>query len=526
MSMEYPDIASDKMIEEAGIEDKKELMAMCYASSEVACKVLFGRRFYRDFSPMHKELFEALDDDSLQYLLVEAFRGFGKTTILTIAFAATRALLQKSHFIVPLGCTATHSEHQSENLKNELLANKVVKNLFGPIKSSVFSKEIWRIKDGSFIMPRSYGQQLRGLLEDIYRPDLVLADDLEDERFIKNEVHRKEVEDWFWSTVLKLFEHGEGGPNWRMIVMGTKLHEDCLLVHLEEDPKWTVVNVPICDEQFRSKWWQFWPDARVWQEVEDHRKNQKMDIFYREYMNTTVCTETRQFRPEFFRYYEETEEKINEQHGNKSVVILDPAKTTKIQSAESGIVGVTMNPKLGKVYVRDTRGEKLHPDEMYMATFEMALKIKTRTIAVEVTSLEDFIMHPIKNLAARLGYVFEFIELKAVGSKEERVESLISYYRRGFMYHNKTACGRLEAQLLSFPKPRYWDLMDALAYMVKMMEKFQTYFNEFVEEDKEKVARNNEREFSEVMRDDYIDEPLPYRNPYELERFNKMVVSN
>lgn len=513
MSGEYPGDITNKMIEEASRDDLKELAFLCCKSTKVACKVMFGRRFYREFSPKHDELFEAIDDETVRKLLVTAFRGCGKTTIFTIVTAATRALFGKSHFVLPLGCTATHSEHLSENLKNELLGNRVVSSMFGPIKSSMFSREIWRIKDGAFIMPRSHGQQIRGLIEDIWRPDLVIFDDLEDERYIKNEEHRAEIEDWFWASVLKLFDEGLGGPNWRIMGVGTILHEDCLLTHLAENQDWVHIDLPLCDDSFKSYWPAYMTDDMVMKEVESHRRDHKMHIFYRERMNKPVGAETQRFRSKYFKYYEETEEELNKNIDNEHVVIVDPAKTTKLKSAETGIVGLTLNRKLCRIYVRDCVAEKMEPEEVYRRSFNMCEMINSNTIAVEVTSLHHFIMHPFENEAIKRGLPIDFVELNAVGKKEDRIEALIPYYSQGYMYHHPTACGRLETQLLSFPKSRLWDLMDPLAYIVKLMREYERYFM-LQYEGEEEDPKGIEREYKEVMVDDYPDESVEEYGDY------------
>jgi len=61
--------------------------------------------------------------------------------------------------------------------------------------------------------------------------------------------------------------------------------------------------------------------------------------------------------------------------------------------------------------------------------------------------------------------------------KAERIATLGPYYRLGYIYHNKSNCGKLEGQLLSFPKSKLWDLMDALAYITFIMDKHAIYFD-------------------------------------------------
>jgi hypothetical protein len=100
----------------------------------------------------------------------------------------------------------------------------------------------------------------------------------------------------------------------------------------------------------------------------------------------------------------------------------------------------------------------------------------------------------------RRGKFYDLIELKARGSKEDRIAALIPFYRMGFIFHNKTCCAPLEAQLLSYPRSKKWDIMDALAYVVEMLELGERYFvpNDEIFEDKEEDI---EREYAELERE-------------------------
>jgi len=72
------------------------------------------------------------------------------------------------------------------------------------------------------------------------------------------------------------------------------------------------------------------------------------------------------------------------------------------------------------------------------------------------------------------------VELHARGGvgesgKVARVRSLIPFYRQGAIWHNSANSGGLEAQLLSFPRSKRWDIMDAAAYFIELFEKGQKY---------------------------------------------------
>ena len=445
-------------------------------SSKIAAKALFPERFRLPFSAIHDEIFKVLDDDSLQQVVIAAPRGFGKTTINTIAYPAKRILFREKKFIVPISATATKAVMDGENLKRELTTNRVVKELFGPMKTDSFSKEQWTTSTGTMVMPRGAGQQIRGILFDAYRPDLIIADDMEKSDEVKNEEIRSSLLEWWYSDVCNSIDRSS--KDWKIVIVGTVLHEDSLLVHLLEDPEWYSIQLSICDDELHSNWPEFISDEAVGKLYETHKRRGQLDLFYREYRNIPVATEDATFKQDYFKRYNETDAEFQSAKKNlENVILVDPAKTVKLHSAESAIVGVGIDRASARLYVRDVVSARLYPDELYNEMFDMATRLGATAIGVEETSLNEFIRQPIKNELIKRGLPFaEPIWLKARAKKEERIAQLVPYYRQGYVFHNEACCGGLEAQLMSFPRSRLWDIMDAFAYIVEMLEVGDRYF--------------------------------------------------
>lgn len=448
------------------------VMERCFGSTKVSAKVLFPERFELPFSSLHDEIFKIIDDDSIQQAVIAAPRGFGKTSLCTIAHPAKRILFREKKFIVPISATATSAVMQGENLKRELMTNVVIKELFGPMKSESFSKDQWITSSGTMVMPRGAGQQVRGILFGDSRPDLLIADDLEDAESVTNPEQRSKLKDWWFSDVCNSINRSR--HDWKIIMIGTVLHEDSLLVNLLEDPDWHSVQLSICDDNYHSNWPDFITDAQIMKLRDAHERRGQLDLFYREYRNIPVATEDATFKSSYFKYYKESE--LDGKKDIESVIMIDPAKTVKLHSAESAIVGVGIDRAGHSLYVRDIVSSRLHPDELYNEAFGMAARLKAKVVGIEVTSLNEFITQPIKNEMFKRGQFFELIELKARAKKEDRIAALVPFYRQGYVHHNKACCGGLEAQLLAFPRSRLWDIMDAFAYVVEMLELGERYF--------------------------------------------------
>jgi len=424
---------------------------------------------------LHDTIFKILDDDSIQLALIIAPRGFGKTSTVNLAFPAKKILFQEKRFIVPISCTATQATMQGENLKRELMTNRFVTGLFGPMKSDTFSKEMWVTSTGTAVMPRGAGQQVRGILYGDSRPDLIIVDDLEDAESVRSDEQRAKTKAWFFEDVLNSINRSR--KDWKIIVIGTLLHEDSLLANLLEDPAWYHAHLSICDDNFKSNWPDFMSDEDLKKLVEQYRRMGLLDSFYREYMGVPIAKESAKFQQSMFKNYDETDKDfVEERKGLENMVILDPAKTTTTTADDTAIVGIGIDVKTPKIYIRDIVHGNLHPEQQYTECFDMADRIGARVIGIEVTSLNEFITYPLRTEMIRQKRYYDIVELKARASKEERIAALVPFYRLGFMYHNPNVCGVLEKQLLSYPRSKKDDVMDVVAYVVEMLELGERYF--------------------------------------------------
>ena len=166
-------------------------------------------------------------------------------------------------------------------------------------------------------------------------------------------------------------------------------------------------------------------------------------------------------------------------------MIVDPAKTANMKSADSAILGASVDYVRGSIYIRDIVSGKMYPDELYEEMFAMRRRLNAHVVGIEVTGLEEFIKQPILNEMQRRGPVdtFEPVWLKARGGdpggekgKIKRIGALVPYYRQGYVYHNKANCAKLEGQLLSFPRSKLLDCADCEAYIIELLELGERYF--------------------------------------------------
>lgn len=460
-------------------QEIRDLMLECYEKTRRIAEILFPERFYLPFSPLHDEIFRVLDNDSINKVVITAFRGFGKTSIVDLAFPAKKILFRDKKFIPLISCTATQAVMQSENLKRELLTNPDVNKIFGSIRPAPgnpvadFSKEAWVTDSGTLVLPRGAGQQVRGILFGNNRPDLIIVDDLEDSEEVLNEEYRKKLKKWFFSDVMNSVSRHK--KDWKVVYIGTLLHEDSLLATLMNDKEWAHVDIPLFDpytKGYKSNWPDYMSDAEVLALVDEYRELGLLDVLYKEYANVVKAGESG-WNQGYFKYYDEPiEDKMIE-----TVIIVDPAKSSTMESAFSAIEAWGINLADSKLYLRDLEAERLPSDQVIEHALNMADIFGARVIGVETTGIGDWVKYSFTNAASVRSKVYEFIWLEAgEKGKERRTAWLLPFYKRGNVFHNKAVSGPLEAQLLSFPYCKRWDCIDAAAYVIKLLEEGQRYF--------------------------------------------------
>ena len=474
-------------------KDLDDVLAKCVVSIKVCCGTLFPSIFYAPFSLLHNQIFGLIDQciaEGKNKIAIAAPRGIGKTSIAR-TIANRGILFRLYNFIVYLSNSATSAEMQTENMKRDLISGKEIRQLFGSIKESIaseggidesFSKSAWTAFGSTFILPRGAGQQVRGLNWANYRPELVIIDDLEDKDEIRNETNRAKLKEWFHSDLMKT--EGRYGKGCVFIYIDTIKHEDSLLVDLIDSPEWASIQLSICDDNYNTLDPNYMTTEEILKEVEEHRRLGTLDTFYMERMNVPISKEDAVFKSESFRYFEDFMDKLKV--GDEELVptykllhitIVDPARTVKLQSADSAVLTVAIDRFSRRIFVRDIESKKFYPDELYDEMFRQVKMFGSFILGYDAVGLSNFITQPIEN-ECRLRSVYPLlIELPAKRSKEERVATLAPLYRLGYIYHNKSNCGKLEGQLLGFPRSKLWDVMDGLAYITYIMDKHAVYFD-------------------------------------------------
>ena len=508
-------------------EGKEELLDMLQEpmnSTAAMARMFFPHHVYRPFCDLHQQVFDILDDDSIRAAALALPRGFGKTTLAGTVFAARKALFRSCHYIVYISSTFSKARNDLKTLADELKHNEMLIKVFGDLKGMTWAEGSGEIELNSDIKieAKGAGNQIRGIKYKHYRPDLIIIDDLEDPEGVHSEERRKKLEEWFFADVMNSINL----DTTRIILLGTILHQDSLLanilkekeVYLENiDPMemesdasraetkelFHTIRLEACDDNLKSSWPDYMSDETIAAKYKIYQQRGLLDVFFREMRNLPMSPDGATFELALFKTYREDNIKFK---GMETVVIYDPAKTVSARADYTAVVGVSLDTINNKIYFRDCVNKKISPEEQYKEVLDMADRLGTCNVGYEITSLNEFIKYPFETYAKTRKRYYNLVALKARGKKEDRIAALSPFYRMGAIYHNENQAikGPLEAQLLTFPRSKHDDVMDAFAYVIEMFALGDRFFSMTITDD----AKTIEAEYKLLEDDDYA--PLSF----------------
>ena len=234
------------------------------SSYEFFTKTYFPHYIQHENSVLHDFLYRELpalvESPKGEHDAIAAPRGEAKSTLVSQIFVLWCIAKRIKHYPLIVMDSFDQAAMMIEAIKAELEFNPRLSQDFPEICGP---GRVWR--EGMIITANDVkvqgagsGKKLRGLRHGPYRPDLVVADDLENDENVVSPQQRDKLERWFNKTVLNL-----GPPDGSMdvIVIGTVLHYDSVLSRILKNPLWqTKVFRSVIEWPDRMDLWEKWEE--------------------------------------------------------------------------------------------------------------------------------------------------------------------------------------------------------------------------------------------------------------------------
>lgn len=459
---------------EAMIQDRKVRTTITRESHWYFFHFYFAHYVKYATAQFQKEIFDLTEHEDAGNFFVVAFRGSGKSTIITTSYPIWSILgKQQKKFVLILCQTQAQAKQHMMNLRRELENNVLLKRDLGPFNeesdewgssSLVFSNL------GARITAASTEQSIRGLRHNQHRPDLIIGDDVEDLASTKTREGRNKTYQWLTGEVIPT-----GDRNTRLVVVGNLLHEDSLLMRIKEDIEKERIDgvfkeYPLVNDHGVVLWPGKYPDMG---EIESEKRRAGNEFAWqREYMLQIVPAEDQAIHPEWIQFYDKLPEKIRFQSGYSSNIeiwigvdlAISQRDTADYTAMVIGWLYETEDEYL--IYILETINRKI----TFPETVELCKALNHSyqkdglhpTFVIEDVAYQKALPQQLKNEGIRK------VHSVRPGNQDKRTRITLT----GHMIKNakvlfpRTGCEELISQLVHFGVEKHDDLADAFSNLV------------------------------------------------------------
>tara|TARA_X000001382_G_scaffold30590_2_gene19601 strand:- start:9953 stop:11437 length:1485 start_codon:yes stop_codon:yes gene_type:complete len=451
--------------------------------------LLFGRMvmpnmFTSESPKFHYDITKHLLDYNKKQINIIAPRGHAKSSIVAGVYPLFHLMFDKGpKVIVLVSRTQGHATKLLGTIKDTLDYSQEFRHIFGywgQHSARKWSNAEIELKDGSVIICKGTGQQIRGIKHGNQRPTLLILDDPEDENNTKTAEAMETNLRWLLQSGVPSLDPITG----RVIVIGTPQHERCLVETLKDMKGWINMTFSPDLENGKALWDAVWPTDKLIQKKEELESINRVSVFYREYLCQIVGDEENLFRAEHIRYYDgyverDTQglstliltnlngEEVDERRPVNVFTGVDPASSTKRGADFSVIFNIAIDEDGNRFvlpYYRK-RATPLDLADSIIDNFKLYKSAKTR---IESVGYQEMLRQYIKEKSTEMGMFIPGLEIKENPrtSKSYRLESLQPLFANGSVYIQHSMQNLLD-ELLLYPRGKHDDLLDGFFYANK-----------------------------------------------------------
>lgn len=453
----------DKKMRDKLLNDRDMRAAMASRSHQVFFALYFANYMQHEISDLHRELFAITEQSDIPLSVVMAFRGSAKTTIMTMSYPIWAIVgQQQKKFVVIASQTHYQSRVHLTNIKRELESNELLANDLGPFveqREEWGSTSLFIPKYNARITAISTEQSVRGIRHGARRPDLIIADDVEDGQSVKTKEGRNKTFDWYTGEIIPA-----GDTYTKRVVVGNLLHEDSLLMRLKaliqrNEIDGTFTEWPIV-KNGKSTWPGKYPDMK---DIKiEKRKVASRIAWEREYMLNLVSDDEQIISRKDIHYYDHLPKALRGEF-RRIIVGVDLAIS---ESDKADFTAILM------IDVRGSDDDR----RMYIDSHVINTRMSFRATIDQLKEISEQRNYPrfyIEQTAYQAAVVQELHRdgLDAQGitprsDKRSRLNMIADKIQRGIILFPKHGADRLITQLVGFGIEKHDDLVDALTMAV------------------------------------------------------------
>ena len=448
------------------------------------------------FEDFHREWWQ-LCCSKEPFVAICAPRSHSKSTTITIVYTLATLLFRQKKYALIVADTESQAALFLGQIKTILRDSKEIRELFHLSLKKDVEEEVDFVKDTetdvivSFedghqfrIMAKGAEQKLRGLLWNGKRPDLIVIDDLMNEELVSNKDRRDKLRKWIYGSLIPC--RSQDGI---IRFVGTPMNLDDPLESLMPPPHsrdtvdegiklwsrkkkgaWVAVKYRAHTEDYKKLLWPSRKSVKEFKELRaDYTEQGIPEVYSCEYLCNPI--------DESIRYFRRTDivpmQDADYEKPMNFYITADLAISARDRADYSAfcIGGVDDS---GTLHIRHVIRERLDGEEIVNTLIALHRAYEPLAIGIEDTQIKKAI-GPFLNRAMRESNVYmNIIPLSPHRTdKISRGRSIQARCRAGAVKVDKKAdwYAEFEDELLTFPKAKHDDQVDAFAYLGLMIDK-------------------------------------------------------
>jgi predicted phage terminase large subunit-like protein len=482
---------------EALVKDRAVRQTVARESHLMFFHLYFPHYVKYPIAEFQKDIFRITEDQQNKLACIIAFRGSGKSTLVTFSYSLWAILgIQQKKFVLIICQTQAQARQHMANLKFELEQNRLLKSDLGPFREDQGSGD-WAISSlvfqntGARIMIASVDQSIRGIRHHEHRPDLLILDDIEDMASAKTYESRTKLFDWFTREIIPLGDIGT-----RTIIVGNLLHEDAIVMKLRrmmdgKELKGTYCWFPLLNEQQEC----LWPGKfDTWEKIEDLRLSVANEMAWRqEYLLEIISDSTRAVHPEWIQRYQEMPAFTNDNYYRGAFIgmdlaIADHEKADKTAMVVAHVFGWG---DAAKIYiVPHPINERLDFPTCLERAKSLSSIYSFHNMKAKMFIEDNAYQKALPQMLQQDRY--PAVGVPSKGDKRSRIALISPLIKNGSVLFPEAGCEELIMQLTGFGHENHDDLADALTLLVSEIWKSNDGYSPFSRIQKDTPPNNGQ----------------------------------
>lgn len=462
-----------------------EIVEKLHTNRWLAHQYLFAKRHKKQSAWFHPELVTAWASPVLN-LGFELFRGAAKTT-----YSEESLAIMGLHREFNYGVIICESEQKAVErlmaIRYQLESNDLIRHIYGPQQGRIWLQNAIELSNGTMLRGLGRGQNIRGEKNPFgnSRPDFFLLDDIETPQDVRTPEARQQTRDWFNREVWPAMEDFAC----RMRVNGTRLHPECFIAWLENDPDWreTWTKIPLWtvtdgldvdpdNPTIVSNWPDKFPTDQIRRLIRRFARAHDISGMCQEYLCRSQDETTRHFPKEQMR----VEPTSSIPAFAPKYLVIDPARKGAQIKKGNARTGYLACATIGReMWIPEAHGRYDTPEKIVEHTFELYERHNPIWIGIEADGLEEFLWAPFRAEMMRRGVLLPLKALYApkVMNKDAFILGMAPFWasREIVMCGHKEADGQIVTasvqdlvdELDAFPSGLK-DVANCLAYIPQL----------------------------------------------------------